>query len=344
MTASGKIRKCAPSEEELEGSTDKEGVGSAKARAHDSKGKDASELISHEDKMRALAGISYDDFANLMTERRPSAPAPKFKVVHYYPRSSILDDELSTISPFGCLGLVQHRFKQTFNSVSEDPCSRFRGRVLTCIDGISREDFFVGSPFWIGRTAHFDVTLFNTAFHNELWRAGASSHAESYSYGTAHAPIGPDQVLLLVNTLDLGVSLLDVAKQVKSKVDQSVEITIETLQNVLIISTSKDPSISSASFALHLSCAASTALSTLSNYVRQYELRESVEITNTFSIHSELPTREENHHLEFEGTVYALGRYRSIRDFVPDCFIVDLSGMEFAGNENRIYCLTQHDV
>ncbi len=28
MTASGKIRKCAPSEEELEGSTDKEGVGS----------------------------------------------------------------------------------------------------------------------------------------------------------------------------------------------------------------------------------------------------------------------------------------------------------------------------
>lgn len=121
------------------------------ARAHDSKSKDASEPISHNDKMRALAGISYDDFANLMTERRPSAPAPKFKVVHYYPRSSTLDDELSTISPFGCLGLVQHRFKQTFNSVSEDPCSRFRGRVLTCIDGISREDFFRW-PSFLDRT------------------------------------------------------------------------------------------------------------------------------------------------------------------------------------------------
>lgn len=222
MTASGKIRKCAPSEEELEGSTDKEGVGSAsklkaksdcwnglattsllsfsmlsfqlssltmymddvtdiegssvwgpaepqslerphslendcavanieEARAHDSKSKDASEPISHNDKMRALAGISYDEFANLMTERQPAAPAPKFKVVHYWPRSSTLDDELSTISPFGCVGLVQHRFKQRFNSVSEDPCSRFRGRVLTCIDGISREDFFRW-PSFLDRT------------------------------------------------------------------------------------------------------------------------------------------------------------------------------------------------
>ncbi len=67
------------------------------------------------------------------------------------------------------------------------------------------------------------------------------------------------------------------------------------------------------------------------------ELTDSVEITSIFSIHSEQPTRGNDNHLNFEGSVYALGKFHS------DCNSVDLSGIENIGNESHIHWLTRLD-
>ncbi len=77
---------------------------------------------------------------------------------------------------------------------------------------------------------------------------------------TAHAPqldrigVAPGQT-----RSTLGVSCSMLPSKLRARSTNPSKFTIEALQDVLFISTSKDPSISSASFALHLSCAASTA-------------------------------------------------------------------------------------